>query len=201
MKQTHSEKMKAAAIDRFGGPEVLQTQTLPSPCQGGRGLIQIDTAGSGSGIRTCAKGSSKATPRASAHHRQRWRRDGCRRGATPSPRFKAGDRVYAFTMKGGFYAEYVWGEGRRRSHHTTRTQDRGPALSGGWHHGPTRIGRSARTARRPNLLVLEPAGGSGTSPSSLRNVLAPTCGGRIRADGVELVRRWGADIGRGWSAR
>ena len=42
------EKMKAAAIDRFGGPEVIHTQSLPVPKPGAREvLIQLDVAGIG----------------------------------------------------------------------------------------------------------------------------------------------------------
>src|ERR1700730_3517467 len=42
------EKMRAAAIDRFGGPEVLTIHTLPVPeLDTGEVLIAIDTAGVG----------------------------------------------------------------------------------------------------------------------------------------------------------
>ena len=42
------ETMKAAAIDRFGGPEVIHTQSLPVPKPGAyEVLIQLDTAGIG----------------------------------------------------------------------------------------------------------------------------------------------------------
>src|ERR1041385_8243773 len=42
------DKMKAAAIDRFGGPEVIQTRSLPVPKPGPwEVLIRLDTAGIG----------------------------------------------------------------------------------------------------------------------------------------------------------
>ena len=41
--------MRAAAIDGFGGPEVLKLRTLPVPAPAaGEVLIRIDTAGVGS---------------------------------------------------------------------------------------------------------------------------------------------------------
>ncbi len=36
MEQAIPRRMKAAALDRFGGPEVLHTETLPVPEPGGR---------------------------------------------------------------------------------------------------------------------------------------------------------------------
>jgi hypothetical protein len=40
--------MQAAAIDRFGGPEVLKLHTLPTPMpDAGEVLIAVDTAGVG----------------------------------------------------------------------------------------------------------------------------------------------------------
>ncbi len=41
-------QMRAAALDRFGGPEVLHTETLPVP-QPGRNqvLVRLDSAGIG----------------------------------------------------------------------------------------------------------------------------------------------------------
>ena len=41
-------EMKAAAIDRFGGPEVLHTETLPVPRPTpSQALIRLDCAGIG----------------------------------------------------------------------------------------------------------------------------------------------------------
>lgn len=106
------QTMRAAAIDRFGGPEVLSVHVLPTPAIGPREvLIALDTAGVGSW---------------DAEMRAGWLPDG-RRPRFPLVlgsdgagvvaalgsgvrRFKVGDRVYASSFnnpKGGFYAEYV----------------------------------------------------------------------------------------------
>jgi NADPH:quinone reductase-like Zn-dependent oxidoreductase len=103
--------MRAAAIDRFGGPQELRTHTLPVPKPGPQEiLIAVDTAGVGTWDLSLRDGS--------------WAE-----GETTFPlvlgtdgsgtvvqtgsrvrRLHAGDRVYAYTLanpKGGFYAEYV----------------------------------------------------------------------------------------------
>jgi NADPH2:quinone reductase len=105
------EIMRAAAIDRFGGPEVLTPHELPTPAvDAGEVLIALDTAGVGSW---------------DAQMRAGWYPD----GQPPFPlvlgtdgsgnvaalgsrirRFEIGEAVYAYSFanpKGGFYAEYV----------------------------------------------------------------------------------------------
>jgi NADPH:quinone reductase-like Zn-dependent oxidoreductase len=48
--------MRAAAIDRFAGPEVLSIHTLPVPKHNAdEVLIAIDTAGSACGISGCGR--------------------------------------------------------------------------------------------------------------------------------------------------
>jgi len=105
------EVMRAAAIDRFGGPEVLSIHSLPTPVPDkGEVLIAVDTAGVGSW---------------DADMRQGWYPSGRPRfplvlGTDGSGviaavgshmrRLKVGDEVYSYSFnnpKGGFYAEYV----------------------------------------------------------------------------------------------
>jgi NADPH:quinone reductase-like Zn-dependent oxidoreductase len=104
--------MRAAAIDRFGGPEVLRLHVLPVPDVGSdEVLIAVHTAGVGSW---------------DADMREGWSPDG-RRPRFPLVlgtdgsgtiavvgsrvrRFRRGDIVYSYSFanpKGGFYAEYV----------------------------------------------------------------------------------------------
>src|SRR3954463_10358206 len=48
MKPSIPDKMKAAAIDRFGGPEVIHTESLPVPKpRANEVLIRLDAAGIG----------------------------------------------------------------------------------------------------------------------------------------------------------
>jgi hypothetical protein len=62
------EKMKAAAIDRFGGPEVFHTRLLPVPSpRTDEVLIRLGTAGTGSGIPMCGKAVSRS---AKSHFRR-----------------------------------------------------------------------------------------------------------------------------------
>jgi NADPH2:quinone reductase len=103
--------MRAAAIDRFGGPEVLTIHELPVPTlDPGEVLIAVHTAGVGGW---------------DADMREGWWPSGRPRlplvlgtdgsgtiAATASRvrRFGLGDRVYSYSFanpKGGFYAEYV----------------------------------------------------------------------------------------------
>jgi len=106
------QNMRAAALDRVGGPEVLSLHVLPLPTlEPGEVLIAVHTAGVASW---------------DAEMREGWSPDGKRPrfplvlGSDGSGtiaavgsrvrRFAPGDVVYAFgfaNRKGGFYAEYV----------------------------------------------------------------------------------------------
>ena len=112
--------MPAAAIDHFGGPEVLTLHNVPVPAVGEREvLIALDMAGVGPW---------------DADMREGWYPGGKPRfplvlgvdGAGVSAavgsrvrRLKVGDKVYSYSWanpKGGFYAEYVGGgKGRARA--------------------------------------------------------------------------------------
>ena len=102
--------MRAVAIDRFGGPEVLVVHELPVPkISAQEVLIKVDTAGVGSWDPRFRNGDwaeSKEFPMILGM-------DGSGVVADVGKqvrRFKAGDRVYAYgyqSSKGGFYAEYV----------------------------------------------------------------------------------------------
>ena len=102
--------MRAAAIDRFGGPSVLKIHTLPIPKNSAQEvLIQIDTAGVG--IWDVKARASKYLER--EEFPMIFGSDGSGTVAAVGSqvrRLKEGDRVYAYSYdnpKGGFYAEYV----------------------------------------------------------------------------------------------
>jgi NADPH:quinone reductase-like Zn-dependent oxidoreductase len=108
MNRSVPETMKAAAISRYGGPEVFRTLELPVPQPGPREvLIRLDAAGIGVWDPAFREGefdgNKRAFPRIIGN-------DGAGtvvavgRGVT---RVRVGERVYAYTMKGGFYAEYA----------------------------------------------------------------------------------------------
>ena len=105
------ETMNAAAIDRFGGPDVLSLHELPIPTvAAGEVLIAVHTAGVGSWD---ADGRGGWYPAGRPRFPLVLGTDGSgivvRVGAGVR-RFRAGDRVLAYRFenpKGGFYAEYV----------------------------------------------------------------------------------------------
>src|SRR5207245_1383361 len=104
------EAMRAAAIDRFGGPEVITMHTLPMPKHNAQEvLIAVDTAGVGIWDLSQRDGSwaeKKEFPLVPGT-------DGSGVVAAIGSRvrrFAVGDRVYSYSYensKGGFYAEYV----------------------------------------------------------------------------------------------
>lgn len=101
--------MKAAVIDRFGGPDVLRVARILVPEPGpGEILIRVHTAGIGSWdpwVREGGMGGGRFPLVLGS--------DGSGTVAAVGPglrRFKTGDRVYGYTFensKGGFYAEYA----------------------------------------------------------------------------------------------
>src|SRR3982074_1246828 len=103
--------MRAAAIERFGGPEVLKLREMPVPEIGTREvLIAVHTAGVGSWDAEMRAGWwPSGPPRLPLVLGS----DGSGNVAKVGSRvrgFKPGDRVYAYSFaneKGGFYAEYV----------------------------------------------------------------------------------------------
>jgi len=103
--------MNAAAIDRFGGPEVLTLRQLPVPSvEEGEVLIALDTAGVGVWDAEMRAGWY---PGGEPRFPLILGTDGSGRIAAVGSqvrRFQIGEAVYAYSFlnpKGGFYAEYV----------------------------------------------------------------------------------------------
>lgn len=108
MDATVPKEMKAAAIDRFGGPEVLHVETLPVPRpKDDEVLIRLRTAGIGVWDPYLREGQLASGP---PRFPKVIGNDGAGEVVAVGPkaqRFRVGDKVYAFAMEGGFYAEYV----------------------------------------------------------------------------------------------
>ncbi len=198
--QNIPKTMRAAAIDRFGGPEVLTLHVLPVPeCSPGEVLIAVHTAGVG---------------RWDADIREGWSPDG-RKPRFPlvlgtdgsgtiaalGPRirrFKLGDEVYSYSWanpKGGFYAEYVAVAAEKVGfvpkvldlEHAGAVPTTGlTALQG--------IDDHLHVKKGENVVIHGAGGGVG----SLAIQFAKLRGARVLAsasgqDGLEFVRRLGAD--------
>ncbi len=109
MKTSIPKTMKAAVIDKFGGPAVLHVARIPVPEPGEREiLIRVRAAGVGSWDPWVREGGMGG-----ARFPQVLGSDGSGTvvaAGSKARRFKAGDRVYAYTFEnpqGGFYAEYA----------------------------------------------------------------------------------------------
>jgi len=114
MKQTTPTSMKAVAIDRFGGIETIQLQTLPVPDIGpDEVLIRVDVAGVGVWDAFEREGGFAQMFGIEPKFPYVLGSDGAGTIAAVGEqveRFKEGDRVYALALvnaKGGFYAQFI----------------------------------------------------------------------------------------------
>ncbi len=190
------EMMKAAAIDHFGGPEVIHTESLPVPKpKANEVLIRLDTAGIGVWDPMVRQGEfADGKPR----FPQVIGNDGAGTvvavGASVK-RHRVGDRVYGYSMKGGFYAEYVAID---EDNVATIPPGLVPEEAGAFGTvGITALrGLEDELHLQPGekLMIFGASGGIGHVAVQLAkrmgaDVLAIASG----PDGVELVRRLGAD--------
>jgi NADPH2:quinone reductase len=190
------EQMKAAAFDRFGGPEVLHPATLPVPKpKPGHVLVRVDWAGIGVWDPYVRTGEfemgASGFPRVIGN-------DGAGEVVAVGDRvqrFHVGDRVYTYSSEGGCYAEYA----------AVDEDDVAPIPPGLSAEAAGALGADGITALRgledqlhlapgQALMVYGASGGIG----HLAVQLAKRIGARVLAaasgpDGVELVRRLGAD--------
>jgi NADPH:quinone reductase len=188
--------MKAAAIDHFGGPEVLQLKslTVPTP-KPEEVLIELDTAGIGVWDPLVREGEFELGPHSFPYVIGN---DGAGTVAAIGKkvkRFQVGDRVYAYAMEGGFYAEYI----------AVKEDNVAPIPPGLKADEAGALGADGITALRglddqlkleagERLMIFGASGGIGHIAVQLAkrigaDVLAIASGN----DGVELVRRLGAD--------
>jgi len=190
------DTMKAAAIDRFGGPEVIHTRSLPVPTpEANQVLIRLGTAGIGVWDPYAREGEiptgARRFPRVIGN-------DGAGMVVATGEhvtRFRVGEPVYAYSMEGGFYAEYV----------AVDEDNVAPIPPGLDPDEAGALGADGVTALRglddelelragQTLMIFGASGGIGHIAVQLAKrigakVLAIASG----ADGVELVLRLGAD--------
>jgi NADPH:quinone reductase len=192
--------MLAAAIDRFGDPEVLTMHTVPVPPLDEREvLIALDTAGIGpwdAEIRAgqylgrkprfpLVLGTDGAGVVAAVGSRVR--------------RLKAGDKVYSYSWanpKGGFYAEYVAITAdkvaripmRLDLYHAGAIATTGlTALQG--------IDDALRLHKKEIVIIHGASGGVGTLAIQFAKLRGARVIGTTRTlEGLELVREMGADL-------
>jgi NADPH:quinone reductase len=191
-------KMRAVAIERFGAPDVLELKDLPVPRPRPKQvLIRLDTAGIGVWDPEVREGEvelgrKRKFPRVIGN-------DGAGTVVAVGRavrRFRVGDRVYAYTFQGGFYAEYV----------AVPADDVARIPPGIAPREAGALGADGITALRglddtlhleagERLMIFGASGGIG----HIALQLAKRIGARVlavasHADGVTLVRRLGADV-------
>jgi NADPH:quinone reductase len=197
MSSSIPEVMKAAAIDRFGGPDVLHLQSLPVPTPAKNELlIQLETAGIGVWDPYVREGELAEGP---PHFPQIIGNDGAGEVVAVGEgvkRLRVGDRVYAFTMKGGFYAEYVAvAEDDAALIPPAMDTDEAGALGADGITALRGLDDQLRLRKDEKLMIFGASGGIG----HIAVQLAKRIGARVfavasGADGVDLVRRLGADV-------
>lgn len=193
------EIMHAAAIDAFGGPEVLTLHRLPvPPVDKGEVLIALDTAG---------VGSWDADMRAGWYPGGRPKfplilgTDGSGkvvRMGSRTRRFRIGDAVYSYSFanpKGGFYAEYVAVAAERVAPIPKGlTMREAGAIATTGLTAIQGIDDALHIKRGETLVIVGASGGVGTLAVQFAKLReARVLGVASGVDGVALVRRLGAD--------
>lgn len=189
-------QMKAAAIHRFGDPDVFQTDELPVPRpKPDEVLIRLDAAGVGVWDPAVRTGELRLGPN---HFPQVLGNDGAGEVVAVGSdvkHLKPGDRVYAYSMAGGFYAEYatVQQDSVARIPRGLSSLQAG-ALGADGITALCGLHEALKLASGEALLIFGASGGIG----HLAVQLAKRVGARVFAvasgqDGVALVRRLEAD--------
>ncbi len=189
-------EMKAAAIDRFGGPEVLHTEKLPVPQPKGKQvLIRLDCAGIGVWDPYVRSGEIELGKRSFP---QVIGNDGAGEVVAlgdRAKRFRVGDRVYAYGFEGGFYAEYVAvDEGEVAPIPPGLSAEQAGALGADGVTALLGLEDQLHLARGQTLMVFGASGGIGHLAVQLaKRIGAKVLGVASGPDGVALVQKLGAD--------
>lgn len=196
------DKMKAAALDTFGGPEVLGIKSMSVPaCGDDEILIRVAVAGIGVWDHLEREGEMKDMVPGGPRFPYVPGTDGAGEviavGKNVKDR-KVGDTVYGIAFmspKGGFYAEYV----AVKAEHAAKVPkglkvEEAAALGGDGVTAIQGLEDHLQLKSGQKLLLFGASGGLG----HLALQLARRMGAKVLAvasgeDGVELVRRLGAD--------
>ena len=189
--------MKAAVIDKFGGPQVLHTASIQVPELGDKEiLIRVHAAGIGVWDPWLRQGGAGA-----GHFPLVLGSDGAGTVVACGPkvrRFKAGDRVYAYVFdspKGGFYAEYaaVAEDDAAKIPANVGMIEAGALPASGV---TALLGlEKLKIGRSDTLMILGASGGVGHVALQLANRMgARTLAVSSGTDGVDMTRRLGAAL-------
>ncbi len=194
------ETMRAAAIDRFGGPEVLTIHELPvPPLEHGEVLIKLDTSGVGPWDADIRAGW---WPEGQPQFPLVLGTDGAGTIVAMGShvrRFREGDAVYSYSFlnpKGGFYAQYVVVDAEKVAPVPRGlTLEMAGAIATTGLTAIQGVDDALRLKRDENVIIHGASGGVGTLAvqfAKLReaHVVAVASG----ADGVALARKLRADV-------
>ncbi len=202
VQEARPQTMRAAALDRFGGPEVITLHTLPVPeIDPDEILIRVESAGVGVWDPFEREGGFARVTGTEPKFPYILGSDAAgtvlERGDTVRG-FRAGDRVYAFTLgnpKGGSYAEYLAVKTDNASPIPANVPtDQAGAMPWDALTGLQGLDDTLGLSEGESLLIFGASGGIG----HLAVQLAKRMGARVFAvasgdDGVELVKSLGAD--------
>jgi len=203
MTQTTQHTMRAAAIDRFGGPETITLHMLPVPeVAPDEVLIRIESAGVGEWDPLERDGGFVKMLGVTPTFPYVLGSDGAGTVAAVGKQvegFKEGDKVYSAVLanpKGGFYAEYasVKSEYISRIPHKLSIEQAGVMLSDAV-TGLRGLDDVIGLKRDESVMIFGASGGIG----HMAVQLAKRMGARVFAvasgdDGVSLVNRLGAEV-------
>jgi len=202
MTQTTQHTMRAAAIDRFGGPETIALHMLPVPeVEPDDVLIRIESAGVAEWDPFEREGGFVKMLGVTPTFPYVLGSDGAGTVAAVGKQvkgFKEGDRVYGAVLgnpKGGFYAEYASVKGEYISHIPDKLsiEQAGVMLSDAV-TGLRGLDDIIKLKRGESVMIFGASGGIG----HMAVQLAKRMGARVFAvasgdDGVSLALRLGAD--------
>jgi NADPH:quinone reductase-like Zn-dependent oxidoreductase len=191
--------MEAAAIDRFGGPEVLTIHALPVPSiDPDEVLIAVDTAGVGPWDTEIRAGWY---PGRKPHFPLILGTDGAGIIAAAGARvrrLKVGDKVYSYSWanpKGGFYAQYVAVAAEKVGPIPRRLDlEHAGAIATTGLTALQGVDDVLRLKKGESVIIHGASGGVGTLAIQFAKLRgARVLGTGSGLDGVELVREMGAD--------